>query len=178
MLRRKRRRTKRRINVRIRAKTPYFLFILPHSFPSLTHLRSLQHPLSDTDGVLGGPARNILDLVGVHQLLVQGQVLILCKNCRVQLMADEWMYESQFLLCSRTYPPPCRIRSLPPFVPWSLDPFYTLSSYLSKTSWDTSAEMSRRGFPMPKRVPGIVEVAVVGMEIPSGREGLGSEGAK
>ncbi len=28
---------------------------------------------------------------------------------------------------------------------------------------------------MPKRVPGIVVVAVVGMEIPLGREGLGSE---
>ena len=30
---------------------------------------------------------------------------------------------------------------------------HTFNSYLSRTSWGTSAEMSRRGLPIPRRMP-------------------------
>ena len=45
--------------------------------------------------------------------------------------------------------------------------YLTLSSYLSSTSCGTSAEMSRRGFPIPKRIVGMVLLVVVGSLFPS-----------
>mmetsp|Transcript_38718 Transcript_38718/g.116314 ORF Transcript_38718/g.116314 Transcript_38718/m.116314 type:complete len:406 (+) Transcript_38718:64-1281(+) len=56
-----------------------------HEGGGARHAGGVEHPLGDADGILGGSAGDVLRVVGVHELLVDGDVLLLGEDGGVEL---------------------------------------------------------------------------------------------